>query len=215
MGVKHILQTALLLSLLIILLTAGWWFGPAGKGAMSGFLFTADQQAQRLLHSGDAAAAAVRYRDPRWQAAAWYRAGDFKQAAGLYAGLDGTQAVYNQANTLVMLGKYEDAVKRYDAALTLQAGWQAASDNREIALHRAERVKQEGGEGTGGKLGADEIRFDLGKSDRQGQQETLEDGGQAGDAELRETWLRRMQTSPGDFLRARFAYQQARSGEQP
>jgi Ca-activated chloride channel family protein len=30
------------------------------------------------------------------------------------------------------------------------------------------------------------------------------------DEELRATWLRRVQTTPGDFLRAKFAYQAAR-----
>jgi Ca-activated chloride channel homolog len=32
------------------------------------------------------------------------------------------------------------------------------------------------------------------------------------DAELRATWLRQVQTTPGDFLRAKFAYQASQEG---
>jgi Ca-activated chloride channel family protein len=35
------------------------------------------------------------------------------------------------------------------------------------------------------------------------------------DEEMRATWLRRVQTTPGDFLRAKFAYQTARTEQQP
>ena len=48
---------------------------------------------------------------------------------------------------------------RYDRALQLRPGWEAAQVNREIARQRAARVKQEGGEGTGGQLSADAIVF--------------------------------------------------------
>jgi Ca-activated chloride channel family protein len=33
--------------------------------------------------------------------------------------------------------------------------------------------------------------------------------GPASDADLQATWLRRLQTTPGDFLKAKFAYQAA------
>jgi Ca-activated chloride channel family protein len=38
-------------------------------------------------------------------------------------------------------------------------------------------------------------------------------GEQMSDADLRATWLRRVQTSPGDFLQAKFAYQAAHQGQ--
>jgi Ca-activated chloride channel family protein len=39
-------------------------------------------------------------------------------------------------------------------------------------------------------------------------------GGEVSDEELRATWLRRVQTTPGDFLRAKFAYQAAHADKQ-
>jgi Ca-activated chloride channel family protein len=147
---------------------------------------------------------------------AYYRTGDFKQAAGIYTGLDTPQAAFNHGNALVMLGQYEPAMARYDRALQLRPGWEAAQVNREIARQRAARLKQEGGEGTGGQLSADAIVFTQGKNPNQqaGEQDTSTEGAMS-DAELRNRWLRRVQTAPGDFLRAKFSYQAAMQDSKP
>ena len=62
---------------------------------------------------------------------------------------------------------------------------------------------------TGGKIGADEIVFEKGKSPPSADQEQVEAGAEATDAELRSIWLRQVQTKPADFLRAKFAQQYA------
>jgi len=202
------IRLALALSVPILIAAPWWWYGAAAGGQLSGFLRSSDQQAQSLLAEGDASAAAVRFQDPQWRAAAAFRAGDFKQAAAIYAGLSGADAAYNHANTLIMLGQYPLAMQRYDAALALRPDWPQALQNRLIAQHRAERVEQKGGEGTGGKLGADEIRFDAKPpAGDSGDQQQVVDGEGGSDAELRTAWLRRVQTNPGDFLRAKFSYQ--------
>jgi Ca-activated chloride channel homolog len=184
--------------------------------SLIGLVLTPDQQAQRQFRRGAFAEAAQRFTDPYWQAAAYYRAGDFKQAAGIYTGLDTPQAAFNYGNALVMLGQYEPAMARYDRALQLHPGWEAAQVNREIARQRAARVKQEGGEGTGGQLSADAIVFTQGKnpSQQEGDQDTSTEGAMS-DAELRNRWLRRVQTAPADFLRAKFAYQVAMKDSKP
>lgn len=208
---RKTLIPALTLSALLIIAALWWWFDRAARGELSGFLRSADQQAQSLLNEGDAAAAAQRFRDPQWRATAAFRSGDFKQAATIFAGLAGANAAYNHGNALVMLGNYSEAIQRYDDALAQRPGWQAAVQNREIARVRAQRIEQKGGEGTGGKLGADEIRFDASPpSDANPEQQEVVQGEQASDAELRAAWLRRVQTNPGDFLRAKFSYQLSR-----
>ena len=108
-----------------------------------------------------------------------------------------------------MQGKYEAAVGRFGRALDLQPGWEDARVNREIAVARAEALKKEGGDMTGGKLGADEIVFDKGKSSPSAGEEQVAGGQDATDAELRSIWLRQVQTRPADFLRAKFAQQYA------
>lgn len=206
---KLVFQIAAALSAVLLLIVIWWWFAAASQGAASGFLRTADQQAQSLLRKGDAAAAAKRFRNPGWQAAASYRAGDFKQAAGIYAGLPGAEAAFNQGNALAMSGKYDAAVERYDAALQQRPDWQAALTNRKIAQERQKRIHHDGADMTGGKLAADKgIRFDKGAPKKQDQQqyaetESLDDGS------MQDIWLRKVQTKPGDFLRSKFAYQLA------
>ena len=91
--------------------------------------------------------------DPDRRAAALFRAGEFKAAAGIYAGMATAQAAFNHGNALVMLGQYEQAVEQYDRALSLRPDWDAAAANRSIAAERAKRLKQEGGDMTGGMLG--------------------------------------------------------------
>ena len=211
MGVteKSVFQIAAALSVVLLLIAIWWWFGAAVQGAASGFFRTADQQAQSLLRKGNAAAAAKRFRNPGWQAAASYRAGDFKQAAGIYAGLPGADAAFNQGNALAMSGKYDAAIERYDAALQQRPDWQAALTNRKIAQERQKRIHHDGADMTGGKLAADKgFRFDKGAPKKQEQQQYAE-GESLGDGGMQDIWLRKVQTKPGDFLRSKFAYQQA------
>jgi len=51
--------------------------------SLIGLVLPPDQQAQRQFRRGAFVEAAQRFTDPYWQAAAYYRAGDFKQAAGI------------------------------------------------------------------------------------------------------------------------------------
>lgn len=182
---------------------AGWWLTP-------------DQQGQRLEHQQEFSAAADIYADPARRAAAYFRAGDFESAAGLFGRISSPAAHYNRGNALVMLGRYEDAILAYDAALAIQPGWPEAVQNREIARLRLERMAPTGDDagGTGGKLGADEIVFDdSGRVDKGGSEVETEEGEELSDEALRATWLRRSQGDTGDFLRARFAYQLFRENQ--
>ena len=212
---KLMFQIAAVLSAVLLLIAIWWWFAAAAQGAASGFMRTADQQAQSLLRKGEAAAAAKRFRTPDWQAAASYRAGDFKQAAGIYAGLPGAEAAFNQGNALAMSGKYDAAVERYDAALQQRPDWRAALTNRKIAQERQKRIHHDGADMTGGKLAADKgFRFDKGAPKEQDQQQ-YDDGESLDDSSMQDIWLRKVQTKPGDFLRSKFSYQQANPVKTP
>ena len=205
---KHIYLAAVAISLAMI---AGFWgycliLSTSCDGGT--FFRTADQQGQRLYRQGRYEQAAQRFADSMWRAAALFRQGEFKQAAALYSGAQTAQGAFNHGNALVMLGEYEAAVQRYDQALVLHPDWEEARVNRRIALARAERVKKEGGNMTGGKMGADDFTVSKTKGDGSPDQPPqLEPA--AGDAAARAVWLRRVQTRPADFLRAKFAYQQA------
>jgi Ca-activated chloride channel homolog len=180
-------------------------------------LLTPDQRAYRLFETEDYEAALGEFADPMWRGVTLFRQGEFERAAGVFAGFDTTEAAYNQGNSLVFLGKYDDAVARYDRALELRPDWEPAVVNRDIAAKRAAALVQKGGEGTGGMLEADEIVFSDTKSPSSAGEEQTDGGAPLSDEELREIWLRQVQTKPADFLRAKFAYQygtkQARTEE--
>jgi Ca-activated chloride channel family protein len=206
--VAGLTSLAIIAATLTTLSSANW--------SWSALWWTPDQQGDRLMARGEFERAARSYRDPTRIATALYRSGDFEGAGTAYRRLGTPEAQYNQATALVMRGKYLDAVKVYDGALAERPGWREAEENREIARLRAEMLKKMVEEMMGDpNLSADDIVFDL-KNQEDGPKpqtpETTEERKAVSDAELQAMWLRRLQTRPADFLRAKFAYQvQAKS----
>ena len=179
----------------------------------SGFLdlwLTPDQHGQKLFEQERYREAAESYEDPARRAAAYFRGGDFESAAALYGAVGGPEAAYNRGNALIMLGRYEEALASFDQALGERPDWPEAVQNREIARVRQERLKppEDDAGGTGGMLGADEIRFDdSGRVDKGGTEVTEQGSEQMDEKSMRAVWMRRVQSDPGEFLRARFSYQ--------
>jgi Ca-activated chloride channel homolog len=166
---------------------------------------TPDQLGRVLLAQNRPADAARAFRDPLWRGIALFRAGDFKAAAQAFAARDTAEGAYDQGNALVMLGQYEDALKRYDRALSLRPGWPEALNNREIARIRGERRKADGPAAEQPDLPPDQVVFD--KDKRGGDDATIQGDKTMSDEAVRALWLKRVQTRPADFLRAKFAYQ--------
>lgn len=178
----------------------GWQVG------WNGLWETPDQRGRHLMAEGRYHDAAAAFADPMWAGVARFHAGDFKEAAQLFGGMDTAEAAYDQGNALVMLGKYDDAVARYDRALVLRPGWAAAEANRNLAKLRGERIRQKGADAGDQREGADEIVYDKDKKNQEGQ-ETQTTGAVMSDAAARAVWLKRLQNRPADFLKARFAAQ--------
>lgn len=179
----------------------------------SGLWFTPDQLGQRRMDRGDFLAAAETFHDPLRQGVAWFRGGEFAKAEQSFARLATPEAEFNRGNCLVMLGKYEAAMVHYDRALDLRKDWEDARINRDIAAARAKRVERKGEDMGDQKLGADDIAFD--KAKKSGGQETRIEGEPTlSQAEMQALWLRRVQTKPADFLKAKFAHQLATGGDE-
>lgn len=181
--------------------SADWW---------RALWHTPDQQAQRLFDAGDYAAAASRFTDPMRIGTAWYRAGEFERAAAAFGQLTRAEGYFNRANALLFQGEYEQAIAAYEQALVQRPDWQAAVENRDIALARKVRLTpaEDDAGGTGGMLEADEIVFDTtGRTRNAKGEQIIEGGAVGGEAAMREMWLRRVETRPADFLRARFTSQ--------
>lgn len=171
-----------------------------------------DQRAYALYSKSDYNGAAKTFRDPFWRATALYRDGRFEEAAGAFAGFNSAAALHNQGNALLFLGKYNEAAETYGRALERMPDWKDPEINREIARARAELLAFEGGNMSGGKIGADDYVInnnpDNSSPDSKDEEEVVEGATPMSDAELRAVWLRRVQTNPADFLRSKFAYQQ-------
>jgi Ca-activated chloride channel homolog len=175
-----------------------------------------DQRADRLFRQGHFMEASMAFSDPYRRGVALYRAGEFKAAAAALATIATPETAFDRGNALVMQGKYADAIASYDRALSLRPGWRIAADNRAIAVVRRDRMRFEGGDAIGGQLKADRIVFGKQKEPRPGEQTEVAEGERISDEALRELWLRRVQTKPADFLRAKFAFQaQSREGNAP
>jgi Ca-activated chloride channel family protein len=188
-------------SLLAALALATWLVGWPSLWA------SPDQRGRHLFERGQYEIAATTFLDPMWRGAAQMRAGNFKEAEQTFAGMDTADAAFNQGNALVMLGKYGQAVSRYDRALALRPAWAEANANRQIAQVRAERLNTTGEDAGDQREGADAIVYDK-DAKRPGGQDTQVTGVVAmNDEAARALWLKRVQTKPADFLRARFNYQ--------
>ena len=188
-------------------LVAALLFGPRD------WWLTPDQQGRKAFEKGAYSDASKRFRDPMWRGTASFRAGDFEAAANTFAKVPTAEGAYNQANALLMRGLYDDAISRYDRALELKPNYPDAEVNRAIAVSRAEKTKKEGGDMTGGQMGADDFQFEKGKSPPDAGEEQVEGGQAMNDETVRALWLRRVVTKPADFLRAKFSYQLAASEE--
>jgi Ca-activated chloride channel family protein len=101
---------------------------------------TPNQQAKRLLESGQAQQAAELFADPQWQATARYRSGEFDKAAAQFAA---SHAAYNRANALARGGKLQAALDSYDEALAAQPNDKDAHLNRDLVRKLLEQEQEQ------------------------------------------------------------------------
>lgn len=178
-----------------------WWLTP-------------NQQGQRLYDQGDYAEAAKRFTTPERIGAALFAAKDFEGAAAVYGRQAGPEGPYNRGISLVFLGRYEEAIAAFEAALAQRPNWREAEENLAIAQARLAALAppEDDAGGTGGMLGADEIVMDnSGRAANSDQEQVIQAGDAVQDeASLRALWLRRVDTRPSDFLAAKFNAQLAR-----
>jgi Ca-activated chloride channel family protein len=196
-----------------LLLTAG---APASADAaelrFADLWLTPDQQGRYWMERDEPAKAAERFADPMWKGVACYRAGDWENAILQFARVDTAEGWFNLGNAYARSGNNEEAIKAYDEALARRPGWTEAEENRALVVSLIPPPEPESDEEQQGDphYAPDEIELDeKGKKGKEGevQQEMLTDEQKA------EMWLRRLQATPADFLRRKFAAQAAEAGE--
>lgn len=131
---KHRTLSALCLSLLL---------APSAAAAFDwqDLWLNDDQRAAEKMTRGEYSAAAETFEDERWQAAAWYRAGEYDRAADVWSKLDDIEARYNHGNALARAGRLQEAVAAYEGVLERAPDHADARHNLEVIR---ERMQQSG-----------------------------------------------------------------------
>ena len=107
-----------------------------------------DQQAAELFDQGREAAAARKFKDRNWKAAAYYRAGNYQEVELLLRGVrDDVLAMYMRANALAQLELYQEALGVYERILELEPGHEDARFNRELVRDKLRGDDGEAGDG--------------------------------------------------------------------
>lgn len=173
---------------------------------------TRDQQGRRLFERGDYAAAADTFEDPMWRGVAAYRAGDLDAAVDAFAADPSPEAAYDFGNAQARLGNYEEAIASYQQALADRPDWVEARENRDLVQAILDAQADDPPQGNPGQptFAPDELQFD--EQGQQGQRGEV-DVQQLTDEQIADMWMRRLQTSPADFLRRRFAVEVSQRGE--
>ena len=178
----------------------------AGEFRFADLWLTPDQQGRYWLERDEPLKAAERFADPMWKGVAYYRAGDWENAILQFARVDTAPGWFNLGNAYARSGNNEEAIKAYDEALARRPGWTEAEENRALVMSLIPPLEPESDEEQQGDphYEPDEVKFDeKGKKGKEGEiEQTL-----LTDEQKAEMWLRRLQVTPADFLRRKFAAQ--------
>ena len=177
--------------------TIDWWMTP-------------DQQGEYLYNQGEYSRAARAFEDPLHKGLAFYAAGEFASASAMLSSIDSAYAKFYVGNALAQQDKLAEAVAAYQAAIQMQPEFEEAEFNLNWVGNLLELDQREYDDygGTGGQLAADEFIVDDRADNAQQEMTQVEAMSQGlSDAQIEELWMRRVQTTPGEFLEIKFSYQ--------
>jgi Ca-activated chloride channel family protein len=182
----------------------------SGCGPVSDWFWTPDQQGRYWLARDEPLRAARSFEDPLWKGLAYYQAGAFASSSAALAPLETAAGRFRYANALAQQERLSEAMTAYQQALKLAPNFAEAKFNLAwlAGLVELDRKKAEDAGDGDGPPAAGEFAFDeqaAAATDERTIKEIREQG--LSEAELRAMWMRRVQTTPADFLRLKFAYQ--------
>ena len=181
----------------------------AGLNVFYGLLFwlTPDQQGKLFYGKEQYSTAAQRFDNLLWKGIAYYADQDFEKAVQMFSRINTAEGYFNLGNAYAQLGEYPMAVEAYQRALDLQEDYPQARANREqIALFIPNDRDEQGGD-MGATFGADEIKISDEKQEDNEDSREVQAENELTDLQMEKIWMRQVQTTPADFLKSKFYFQ--------
>lgn len=104
---------------------------------------TKDQQALQAFQQQDFTKAAEQFKNPEWQAAAQYKAGNYQKTLENLKPISSADSFYNQGNALAQAGQLPEAIKAYEQALKLKPDDADAKFNKELVEKELKKQQEE------------------------------------------------------------------------
>ena len=111
-----------------------WWQTP---------FMNDNQEALNSYQRGKYKDAVNKFNDEAWKASSLYKSGDYEGALNAFKNIPGPESLYNQGNALAKLGKLEDAIKKYDQALSEAPDFDDARTNKKIVEDLLKQQQQQ------------------------------------------------------------------------
>lgn len=110
--------------------------------AWAGFWFADNYEAMQNFKQNNYERAAQGFKDDNWRGAAFYKAGEYKKAAELYARKNDVESVYNLGNALAKSGQTDEAIKKYEQVLRQNPNHKDAEFNLEYLKQQQQNQQQ-------------------------------------------------------------------------
>jgi len=172
------------------------------------WFLTPDQQGRLAFEAKDYQRASELFQDPQWKAFSLYKLGKYEEAAEIYAWLESSNDAMGEGMSLIKSRSYREAIAAFQKAVDRDPMNTAAQSNLELSkyiLDYIEKTREQSDTGEESGIGADDIVYDneagRGTESQQQSGETM--------PETAEQWMRTVDTRTGDFLKSRFALENA------
>lgn len=179
--------------------------GTAHANGWRDWFFTPDQQGQIAMNRKEFSAAGALFQDPYLSGYAKYRAGEYADAAEIFAALDTPEAAFAEGMSRIRNREYRPAIASFERALELRPDWPEAEHNLALAkdiLEYVEATREQSDTGEESGIGADDVVFD--NEAQRGTDTTTEYSEKDAAPQTADQWISSIDTDMTQFLRNRF-----------